>query len=168
MPDLSVANAEQFVYRECRLLDERRLDEWLALFTEDGIYWLPSSDHAHPEQEPSLVYDDTVQRTKRVHQLLRESHLAQMPPSRTVHLVSNVEVEEGEAPLTVVVRCNVLVAELRPGDHSATQYPLGSQRLLAGRCEYALRRQPDEWAIAMKKVLLIDRDLPIYNLTFIV
>src|ERR1043166_7314684 len=117
MTELSVAEAEQFLYRECRLLDERRLDEWLALFTEDGTYWLPASDNADPEREPSLIYDDSLQRTKRVHQLLREGHLAQMPPSRTVHLVSNVEVQETEAPGTALILCTMLVTELRPGDH---------------------------------------------------
>lgn len=164
---LTLAEAEQFVYRECRLLDERRLDEWLTLFTEDGVYWLPSSESSDPEREPSLIYDDALQRSKRVHQLLREVHLAQTPPSRTVHLVTNVQVEHegGDAAL---VRCNVLVAELRPGDHLVTQYALGSQRLLAGRCEYHLRGDGPGWAIAMKRVLLIDRDLPVYNLTFII
>ena len=31
-----------FVYRENRLLDERRFDEWYDLFAEDGVYWIPT------------------------------------------------------------------------------------------------------------------------------
>ncbi len=30
-----------FVVREARLIDEHRLDEWLELFADDGIYWMP-------------------------------------------------------------------------------------------------------------------------------
>jgi ketosteroid isomerase-like protein len=32
---------EQFLFREARLLDQQRLDEWLALFAEDATYWVP-------------------------------------------------------------------------------------------------------------------------------
>ena len=46
MPKLSAADAAAFLYREARLLDERRYDEWLALFTEDGLYWAPTEDDA--------------------------------------------------------------------------------------------------------------------------
>ena len=32
---------QEFSYREASLLDERRLDEWLALCTDDIRYWMP-------------------------------------------------------------------------------------------------------------------------------
>jgi 3-phenylpropionate/cinnamic acid dioxygenase small subunit len=117
-----------------------------------------------PEQEPSILYDDALTRAERVHQLLHESHYTQMPPSRTVHFISNVRVDaEGDSRETVV-RCNVVAFELRPGDQR--QLGLGSQRPVAGRCEYRLRYQ-DRWRISLKKVVLIDRDLPLENFTFI-
>lgn len=164
---LTREEAEALVYHECQLLDERRLDEWLDLFTEDGVYWLPSLDTARPE-DTSIMYDDPLQRKKRVHQLLREIHLAQTPPSRTVHLVSNLQVDQPAGPSEAIVRCSLLVAEVRPADHLAGQAGLNAPRLLAGHCHYDLRRENGRWAIATKKVLLIDRDLPLYNITFIV
>ena len=30
-----------FIRHEARLIDEQRFDEWLAMFTEDGRYWMP-------------------------------------------------------------------------------------------------------------------------------
>jgi ethylbenzene dioxygenase beta subunit len=33
---------EQFLYREARLLDERRYDEWMALLADDLHYWVPT------------------------------------------------------------------------------------------------------------------------------
>ena len=39
---LDVAACERFLIHEARLLDEARFDEWLALFTADAWYWVPS------------------------------------------------------------------------------------------------------------------------------
>jgi len=164
MSELTRPEAEDLLYREARLLDERRLDEWLELFTADGMYWIPIEDDVDPELEPAMQYDDAEQRALRVYQILRLPHYAQMPPSRTVHVVSNVEVEHAPAGDDATVRCSLVVHELRSGDH--LQLGLGEQRTLAARCEYRLRRE-EGWRIALKKVMLIDRELPIQNLSFL-
>jgi 3-phenylpropionate/cinnamic acid dioxygenase small subunit len=161
---LTRQEAEAFLFKEARLLDERRLEEWLELFTADGIFWIPIEDDADPGTQPSILFDDTMLRAQRVYQLLHTSHYCQMPPSRTIHMLSNIEVEEGAGPDEAIVRCNLVVFELRTGDHR--QNGLGEYRSFAGRCEYRLRRD-GEWRIALRKVLLIDRDLPIYNLSFV-
>ena len=158
--------AENFLYMEARLLDEDRLEEWLTLFTADGIYWLPIDEEDDPERQASVIYDDPLQREKRVHQLRQGARYSQLPASRTIHYLSNVEVEPGRDG-EVHLRCNVLILELRPGDHQAIQKGLGNQRALAGRCLYRLVSQEGSWRIALKKVLLIDRDMPLYNLTFV-
>lgn len=166
-PNLTREEAEALVYHECQLLDERRLEEWLGLFTEDGVYWLPASDSAQPDEEVSIIYDESGQRAKRVHQLIHEMHLAQAPPSRTLHMASNLQFEAAGGE-NAVIRCSLLVAEARPGPHPAVPIGGAPQRLLAGQCEYRLRYEGGRWAIALKKVLLIDRDFPLYNLTFLI
>ena len=165
--DMTRQEAEDFVYKESGLLDRGYLEEWLDLFTDDGIYWVPIDEDADPEREPSIIYDDAVQRSKRVYQLLQGSHHVQVPPSRTVHFMSNFEVEPRSEPNEVRVRCNSIVYELRPGDHQELQVELGKQRALVARCEYLLRNEGGRWAIVMKRVVLIDRDLPLGNLSFI-
>ncbi len=56
---LDIHRCEQFVLHEARLLDEAKFDEWLALFTSDGWYWVPSEpDQANPHDTVSLIYDD--------------------------------------------------------------------------------------------------------------
>jgi 3-phenylpropionate/cinnamic acid dioxygenase small subunit len=163
---LSNREAEDLLHLEAHLLDERRLEEWLELFTKDGTYWLPLKDDTDPIRHPSIVYEDHKTRTQRVHQLLHEAHYAQLPPSRTIHLISNVWVaDDGEGDGTALVRCNLVLFELRPGHQR--QPGLGEQRILAGRCEYRLRRE-DRWLISQKKVVLLNRDLPLENLSFIV
>jgi 3-phenylpropionate/cinnamic acid dioxygenase small subunit len=162
---LTREEAEAFLYREARLLDERRFEEWLELFTADGRYWLPLADGTDPEVEPSILYDDSRLRAQRVHRILHQPHHAQLPPSRTVHSVTNVEVEPAPEPDAVVVRCVLLLYELRPGH--TLQVGLGRLNVLAARCEYHLRHETD-WRIALKKVVLIDHDQPQPNLTFLV
>ena len=156
--------AEDFLSEEARLLDERRFEEWLDLFTEDGIYWIPIVEDTDPTKQTSVLYDDSALRQIRVHHLLHERNFAQSPPSETVHQITNVQVWEGARPNEVHVRCNLVVHELRRGNHR--QLGLGNQRALAGKCEYVLRYE-DGWRIALRKVVLINRHLPIVNLSFL-
>jgi len=162
---LTHAEAESLLYQEARLLDERRLEDWLGLFTEDGLYWLPMAEGTDPLREPSLAYDDAGGRAQRVYALLHTRHHSQIPPSRTLHCISNLEMEPGATDTEALVRCNLVVYELRPGHRQ--QYGMGKMRALAGRGEYRLRFQ-DGWKIALKKILLLDSDQPMTNLTFIV
>ena len=162
---LARADAEDFLYLEARLLDGREYSAWLELFTDDAIYWLPMDENADPEIQSSILYDDAKRLQMRVHQLLHKPHFAQAPPSRTMHSVSNVEVASAERSDEATVRCAMTVTELREGDF--LQLGLGEQRVFAGHCEYRLRLRKDGLAIAIKKLVLISRDLPIENLSFL-
>lgn len=162
---LTRGDAERLLFTEARLLDEWRLSEWLELFTPDCRYWVPCLVE-DPEHEPSLIYDDRGRMEERIYRLTETPAHAQSPPSRTQHNITNVEALAGDGPETAVVRCNVVIYEQRPGDPA--QVGLGAPRSFAGRCEYRLRRTEGRWRIALKKVDLLDRELPQYNLTFII
>jgi 3-phenylpropionate/cinnamic acid dioxygenase small subunit len=155
--------AEDFLFHEAELLDQRRYDEWLKLFTADGIYWLPMEDGSDPQLVPSILYDDKKMMQMRVHQFGKR-HYSQRPPSRTVHAISNVTVAAGAHDNEAIVRCVAMVTELREGDY--LQRGLGEQRLFSGHCEYRLR-QEEQLAIVMKKLVLINRESPIVNLSFL-
>src|SRR4051812_13028370 len=48
-----------FLEHEARLLDEAKFDDWLALFTADAWYWVPSEPgQSNPHDTVSLIYDD--------------------------------------------------------------------------------------------------------------
>jgi len=51
---------ENFLVREAALLDEWRLDDWLALFTEDARYMVPATDlpTADPKETLAIINDD--------------------------------------------------------------------------------------------------------------
>ena len=163
---ISRNEAEDYLYREAAILDQREYDRWLTLFTDDGIYWLPMEDDGDPHLQSSILYDDTKMRAMRVHQILRKSHYAQMPKSRTVHSISNVIVEAINYDDETEVNCVLNVTEVREGNYQ--QLGLGNQRTFAGHAKYRLRREADRLAIALKKVTLVNRDMPIENLSFII
>ena len=136
------------------------------MFAEECVYWVPTLDGVSedPGLEPSIIYDDRARLEERVFRLTETRAFAQLPPSRTQHNISNVEVAESPSAGEVEVRCNLLLVELREGD--AFQTGLGSQRLLAARCHYVFVGGP-EWRIRMRKLSLINRDSAHYNLSFI-
>jgi 3-phenylpropionate/cinnamic acid dioxygenase small subunit len=161
------AEVAQFLFYEGELLDEYRLEEWLELFTEDGVFWIPLDPNADPTQSPSILFDDRNMRESRVHQLLHEAHWSQMPRSRIIHSITNVRAEN-QPNGKLLVRCNLLLTEFRSGGHRTLQYGLGNQRTFAARSVYHLVRTETSWLIALKKVMLINHDQAIENLTFII
>lgn len=161
---LTRQEAEEFLYEETRLLDERLFEDWLKLWAEDGIYWLPIVEGSDPGAQTSIQYDDAILRKIRVHHLLHERNFAQSPPSRTIHQVTNVQASPADKDNEAMVRCTLAVHELRVGDH--LQLGLGDQRIFAAKVDYRLRYDGG-WRIVLKKVVLINRHLPIINLSFV-
>lgn len=164
----TIEEARQLLYLEARLLDERRYEEWLELFTDDAYYWLPmhtDGESRDPGSQISIIYDDAERRAERVFRTLHTPVLDQSPPSRTVHFVSNVEVDSATVEGAARVWCTQLIAEMRPG--GPAQAGLGEPRWFTGRCEYRLRYDGESWKVALKRLALLDSDRPLYNLTFL-
>ncbi len=161
-PPLTRQEAEDFLYQEARLLDERRFDDWLGLFTQDGRYWIPCGQGEDPGLVTHLVYDDRTQLEDRVWQLQHPRRFSQNPPSLTSRMISNVQVEVGEDGQTVV--CSVFVVrELRKVQGGA-----GDERSLGGHYRHHLRWEDGAWRISLKQAWLLSRDMPVSNLTFLV
>jgi 3-phenylpropionate/cinnamic acid dioxygenase small subunit len=166
MLKLTRSEAEDFLYREARLIDERQLDEWLTLFAKDGLYWVPIDESKPRQHNMSIIYDTPLRREERVHHILRTTFPSQSPPSRTVHMISCVEVFPGKAEGEVTVRSNQVIHEIRGGDFRQTG--LGELRHLVATVEHVLRRDGEELKIAVKKITLIDRDMSLGNMTFLI
>ena len=160
---MTLLDVQAFLYREARLLDEGLLEEWLSLFTDDGEYIMPIK--AGPPPEPAIIRDSRARLEERVFRLTHTLAHSQRPSSMTQHEVTNIELLEPENENMIVVACNLTVHELRPGNPS--QIGLAQPRSLHGRCRYRLSNQSGEWKIREKYCLLLNREYPIYNLTFI-
>ena len=159
---------EEFLYREAELLDERRYEEWLELFTDDARYFMPmrrNVPHDEPEREFTREgldvnwFDegkDTLAR--RVQQIRTGIHWAEEPPSRICHMVSNVQILHA-SPTEIGVKSRFLVYRNRVETETD---------VLVGKREDVLRRVDGRWKIARRMVILDQSVLLAKNLTFFI
>jgi benzoate/toluate 1,2-dioxygenase beta subunit len=134
--------------REARLLDEARFEEWLALYAEQCIVWVPAAERpGDPRREVTLFFDDRQRLQDRIFRLRTGKAWSQVPPSRTVRLVSNVEVFRAAERL--MVRSNLLLTEFRAGE----------TRTLAAWCAHRLA----SGKIEAKQMNLLERDQSLRN-----
>jgi 3-phenylpropionate/cinnamic acid dioxygenase small subunit len=162
---------EEFLYDEAELLDERRYEEWLDLFTEDAHYFMPMRRNV-PADEPQREFTregldvnwfdegkDTL--TRRVQQIRTGVHWAEQPPSRICHMVANVQVgpapPAGAEPAEVEVKSRFLVYRNRVETETD---------VLVGKREDVLRRVDGGFKIARRKIILDQSVLLAKNLTF--
>jgi ethylbenzene dioxygenase beta subunit len=137
-------NVEQFLYHEARLLDEQRLEEWLALFTDDATYWLPlERGQQDPVQTSSIIYDDRTLLELRVKQARHPRAHSRLPLARTVHQVSNITVTD-----ELTVHSNLVLVEYRQE----------KQRVWGALVEHHLRREGGSYRIAHKRVDLANSE----------
>ena len=141
---------EQFLIHEATLLDARRFRDWMALFADDGTYWVPAvPEQESPFDQASLFYDDRDLMKTRVERLEHPRIHVQTPPSRTAHLVGNIVVEQADAAKgDYVVGSTVIMVEYRDD----------AQRVFAGRQHHRLRRDGGSFRIVQKRVDLINCD----------
>jgi 3-phenylpropionate/cinnamic acid dioxygenase small subunit len=149
---------ERFLFREARLMDEHRYEEWLALWAEDGRYWVPcNDDDIDPTRQVSIIYDDRERLQQRVERLLSGSVLAQDPKPRMRRLVSNIEIAAGTGD-ELTAESNFILGFVR-GE---------TQQIWAGRSIHRLRRDGQGFKIAHKKVMLINADQEMPLLQFLI
>ena len=137
------------VVQEATLIDARRFDEWLALFTDDCRYWIPLQGAAQQEdaQHNALADEDKLLLTLRVERLKSPKAHSQHPPSRCQHVLQQPRVVQADL---VAGRCEL---------HTPFLYieSRGEQQLmLAGVARHRLVRRDASWQIALKRVDLLN------------
>jgi benzoate/toluate 1,2-dioxygenase beta subunit len=141
-------NVEEFLYHEARLLDTGRLEEWLALFTDDATYWVPlERDQKDPYETSSIIHDDRTLLRLRVQQAKHPRAHARLPAARTVHQVSNVLVlEDNQAAVRVASTLGLV------------EWRREKQRVWGALVEHELRRTGEGFLIARKRVDLVNSE----------
>ena len=101
---------EEFLYHEAALLDGWKLDEWLALLTDDATYRVPSNDAPDTRVGEALfiIADDARRIRERVLRLKDRNAHAEFPHSRTRRIISNVSVVS-RAENAISVEANFVV-----------------------------------------------------------
>ncbi|BEP70413.1 MULTISPECIES: aromatic-ring-hydroxylating dioxygenase subunit beta [unclassified Variovorax] len=146
-----------FIAHEAALLDARRFDDWLALFANDGHYWVPllGAAQADPFSHNSLAYEDRLLLQLRVERLKNPRAHSQHPASHSQHVLQPSRIEE-EGADDVRLRTPFLYIEARGDD----------QILLSGTARHHLVRTPTGWSIREKRIDLLNatRALPAIQL----
>ncbi len=108
--------AEAFLFDEAALLDEWRLDEWLALFTDDARYVVPVTDAREGDlrETLSIINDDMARLRARVERLKSRHAHREFPWSRTRRLITNVRITETSQE-GMRVTASFLVYRIRSG-----------------------------------------------------
>jgi 3-phenylpropionate/cinnamic acid dioxygenase small subunit len=172
-----IREIEQFLYREARLLDDRRFRDWLELFTDDVRYWMTSRTNRYPKNSKAIaildpdryveddigaddelaILDETKETlTGRVARLDTGMAWAEDPPSRTRHLIVNIEVEPSDTDAEVKVYSNFLVYRSR-GETEQDFYVGGRQDVL--------RSVDGSWKIASRRLVLDQNVLTAKNVS---
>jgi len=172
-----IREVEQFLYREARLLDERRFHEWLQLLTDDIRYWMAGRINRYPksskaiaildpdryveddltkEGELAILDEDKTTLDARVRRLDTGMAWAEDPPSRTRHLISNIEVEPGGTEAELKVYSNFIVYRSR----AETE-----EDFYVGARHDVLRRICGAWKIANRRIILDQNVLTAKNVS---
>lgn len=175
----AVREIEQFLYREARLLDERRFAEWLELLADDIHYWMPVRANRYAAISKSIeraegypVSDDDISgpgelayfdETKesliqRVERLKTGMAWAEDPPSRTRHMISNIELGDRATRNLRDVFSNFIVYKNR----GETE-----QEFYVGKREDTLRKEGGCWKISRRKIILDQNVLTSPNLSIL-
>ena len=144
----------QLLEREARLLDQLRYDDWLKMYAGECIYWVPSTPNAgDPRREISVMFDDRRRLEDRIYRLRTGFAWSQAPASRTVRLITNVEVFAATGEKAWMLRSNFMISEFWGNE----------TRVLTGWAGHRILRDDSGWKIQAKQVNLIDCDQCIRN-----
>ena len=133
---------EQFLYRQAEILDAKRWEEYIDLFSEDGMYWMPPEpSHTTWDGMPAIFAEDKNLMTVRMKRILHPDAWSQRPLWETNHVVSNIIVEKETAD-EVQVRSRFHMLELRRDD----------VRHFAGAYRHTLTRTPEGFRIKLQRV----------------
>lgn len=157
-----VAERDRFrrlLEEEARVLDHDRLEDWLTLFASECIYWVPATQTGgDPRREVSISFDDRRRLEDRIYRLRTGFAWSQKPKSRTVRMISNVEVFDTGKPSVRMVRSNFLISEFRGFE----------TRFLSGWCGHRYVERNGRWEIQVRQVNLIECDQCIRNPSIVI
>lgn len=143
------------LYREAAFIDQRLWPEWLELFTEDAVYWIPSWDDdgtptSDPQSEISLAYYDSRKGLEdRVTRIRSGLSAASVSMPRTCHQVTNIRIKKNDGDLLEVTSAWTVYS-----------FHAGETKMFYGFYDYQLRRADRVWRICAKKITVLNDVIP--------
>ena len=145
------AEIEDLLFLEAELLDAWKLDEWLALLTDDAMYFVPPNDKPDGDARFTLftIADDMPRLKERIIRLKDPNCHAEFPHSRTRRMITNVRIRNVDGD-TATATANFLVHR-----HRRHEPP----RIFAGYYLFKLRRVGSALKIAERRAVLDAEEL---------
>ena len=154
-------DVEAFLYREARMLEDNRFDDWLQCLADDVRYWMPihettdglfdTADKGQEADSFALFDDDKKSLELRVLRIKTGDAHAEVPPSTTQRLVTNITVEPAATDHSLRVRSTFMVYQERRGQHGVTFF---------GRRDDLIRQIEGDFKIAQRRIDLAQKILP--------
>jgi benzoate/toluate 1,2-dioxygenase beta subunit len=140
----------ELIRRETACLNDGDLDAWMALFTDDGYYWMPLEvEQQSPDEHDSLIYDNKPLMEIRRNNLGHPLSPSMDFPVRSVRILSELDISaapQGDC----VVRTSVIAMI----NHKR-------QDVYGAQLTYRVCEDGDGWRIRSKRVDLINADSPL-------
>jgi len=141
---------EQFLYRQSELLDGKRWQDYLDLFTDDGVYWMPvTPEQTEWDSSPSIFAEDKYMMEVRMRRITHPTAWSQLPMWGTSHVIGNVVIES-ESHGEYGVRSRFHMMELRRDD----------VRHFGGTYRHVLVRDGGQLKIKLQRVDMFNAQAP--------
>ena len=136
-------DVEQFLYRQAALLDTKRWQDWIDLFTPDGIYWMPpDASYKTWDGQPAIFAEDKNLMAVRMLRVLHPDAWSQRPLWETNHVVSNVSIKKVLKNGALEITSRFHMMELRRDD----------VRHFAGLYTHQLKKTKSGYRIKLQRV----------------
>lgn len=145
--EIDLNAVEDFLYLEASYLDHPDLEKWLALYSTDGTYWMPASEHQQdPLNEISHFYDDRVLMEIRKRNFVHPRASSKDASVRSSHLIGNIREAGRSDKGDLIITSNFQVV----------MFYREEQRVFAGTYEHHLIENKGSFLIRSKRVNLIN------------
>jgi 3-phenylpropionate/cinnamic acid dioxygenase small subunit len=141
---------EQFLYRQSELLDGKLWQDYIDLFADDGVYWMPvTPEQTEWEGSPSIFAEDKYMMEVRMGRVSHPTAWSQAPMWGTSHVIGNVVIES-QSEAGWVVRSRFHMMELRRD----------TVRHFGGTYRHTLVRQHGQLKIQLQRVDMFNAQAP--------
>jgi 3-phenylpropionate/cinnamic acid dioxygenase small subunit len=168
---MSSQAAYDLVIEESRLSEESRLRDWLDLWDADGLYWIPIGDPAGPDEKTvAIARDSPAELEGRISRLESGLVHSQVPPSRWSRVWGPLQVRRADAVESDSLWDGHDVAWAASGNFHIVEMRRGQRSEWAGRADYLFTQAQGSpnLKIFRKTVWLVDRDMPLPPLMFLI
>ena len=140
------------IHLEARYLNNADLDNWMSLYSEDGVYWMPlDSSQTDPEEHDSIFYEDRVLMEIRKRNFGHKLSPSMQYPIRSSRVISDIHLESYDNEKEIYI--------LKSSFHAVLLYK--EQTVFAGSYQHHIEQKDADYFIKLKRVELLNADMPL-------